>query len=194
MLLSGITKAPVQQLLDVVRGTNTANSPIDVSPTYWYDTKSELRGTGQSTKAIWLILTGESKASHSNLPVGPCRRNQLQKKHPELLGHVPLPFRDVHGQFRLKKEPDIQRFLAAGNSEGLPGVSLGVEVDGAGKCIAGGFDLPEPRESECLDAILAEIQGEQIPVSMIGQQVVGVQFVFEWGACSYRPKSDLLSI
>ena len=90
---------------------------------------------------------------------------------------MPLPLGDVHGQFRLKEEPDLQGFLPAGDPESVPGILFGVEVNGAGKYVADGFDPLKPREGECLDAILDEVEGEQVPVPVIGQQVIGMQFV-----------------
>ena len=39
----------------------------------------------------------------------------------------------------------IDGFSIISGVERLPGVGLGVEVDGAGECLAGGLDAPEPR-------------------------------------------------
>ena len=90
---------------------------------------------------------------------------------------VPLPLGDVDGQFRLEQQPDLDRLLAARDAEGLPGVCFGAELGWPRESLSRRRDLPEPRQGECLDPGLGRVQRQRVPVPVVGEQVVGVQFV-----------------
>ena len=99
------------------------------------------------------------------------------ESRPELLRGVPLPLGDVDGQFRLEQQPDLDRLLAARDAEGLPGVCFGAELGWPRESLSRRRDLPEPRQGECLDPGLGRVQRQRVPVPLVGEQVVGVQFV-----------------
>ncbi len=50
---------------------------------------------------------------------------------PKLLRGVSLPLGDVGGQFRFEQKPNLDRLLAAHDTERLPGVGFRVEIGGA---------------------------------------------------------------
>ena len=86
---------------------------------------------------------------------------------------MPFPLHDVHRQFRLKNQPYAQGFLSPGDAEGLPGIGSSVEVLLAEEVFSGGLDLPEPGQREGCHAVFLLVVRQQIPVSVIGEQVVG---------------------
>jgi hypothetical protein len=62
----------------------------------------------------------------------------------ELLARVPFPLADIDRQFRFEEQAHLDRFLTAGDPEGLPGVALGVKVGGAGEGASRRLDPAEP--------------------------------------------------
>ncbi len=80
-------------------------------------------------------------------------------------------------QFRLEQQSDLNGFLPTGDPERLPGVGLGIEVGGAGERVSGGLDAPEPRQCERRDLLLGHVPSQDIPVAVVGEQMVGMQIV-----------------
>ncbi len=71
----------------------------------------------------------------------------------ELLARVPFPLGDIDRQFRFEEQRHLDRFLTAGDPEGLPCVALGVEVGASRR-----LDPAEPREREGLDLALSALR------------------------------------